>query len=434
MKEKEEELALFLEMQKRGKDRNSLINSSSEIDSSLGSKPGSYPISKNASSPPARKARSYDLLNYNSDKNDYDWLITPPQTPLFPALETKSEKTAISPAVTPKARPTILMSRLENKTELASRGNIVSKKPILTSGLNSSKFSRSSTPTSRSTLPSSRPTAPRTKSSTPVMRSSTPTFRPTFPTSKTLSRSTTPTARHSSVTMLGPTTAKRPVPSRGSSPTVRSHPWKPSEMPGFSLNAPPNLRTLVFDRSVSASRGRQGVSSADGKPTRQSCSPSRARAPNAVKREHSNNRDSVSPVLVGTKMVERVINMRKLAPPNQDRKHNQNNSSRKMSSSLGSSEFGRTISRASLDMALRHMDIRGIKGNLRPLTTNIPASSVYTVRSGPTRSGTISVSDSPLATSSNASSEMSVNNNIFCFDGSEVDDDRGSETGVQSLH
>lgn len=71
---------------------------------------------------------------------------------------------------------------------------------------------------------------------------------------------------------------------------------------------------------------------------------------------------------------------------------------------------------------------RSIPGNLRPLMTNIPASSMYSVRSGPAKSRTISVSDSPLATSSNASSEVSVNNGI-CVDRNEVDDDNGSERG-----
>lgn len=76
---------------------------------------------------------------------------------------------------------------------------------------------------------------------------------------------------------------------------------------------------------------------------------------------------------------------------------------------------------------------RSIPGNLRPLMTNIPASSMYSVRSGPTRSRPVSVSDSPLATSSNASSEVSVNNNALCLDGSEVDDDiNSSDKAVRS--
>lgn len=78
------------------------------------------------------------------------------------------------------------------------------------------------------------------------------------------------------------------------------------------------------------------------------------------------------------------------------------------------------------------MDIRKtVPGNLRPLMTKIPASSMYSVRSGPgpTRSRMISVSDSPLATSSNASSEMSVNNNPIDENG---DDESHSEKGVRS--
>lgn len=57
---------------------------------------------------------------------------------------------------------------------------------------------------------------------------------------------------------------------------------------------------------------------------------------------------------------------------------------------------------------------------------------MYSVRSGPGRSRGISVSDSPLATSSNASSEVSVNNNGLCLEGSEVEDDISSERGGRS--
>jgi hypothetical protein len=85
------------------------------------------------------------------------------------------------------------------------------------------------------------------------------------------------------------------------------------------------------------------------------------------------------------------------------------------------------------DFVLSAQDIRRtIPGNLRPLMTNIPASSMYSVRSGHTRSRTVSVSDSPLATSSNASSEVSVNNNGLCLDGIELEDDIGSGRGGRS--
>ncbi|KAG9453974.1 hypothetical protein H6P81_006878 [Aristolochia fimbriata] len=507
MKEKEEELALFLEMRKREKERNSLLLQSPEdLDSTLGQKGGSSPIFKIVSStPPPRKTATDDFLNSEGDKTDYDWLLTPPGTPLFPSLETETNKpTVMSQIGTPKTRPTALKSRLANpQVEPASKAN-AGTRPSSSPGLNSSstgirrpsssggpgsvtarssrpatptgrpvvpstsKPSRPSTPTSRASIPS-RSAVPSTKSSASTARSSTPTARPTVPaTAKTATRSATPTrrpstpssrpasagppGRSSSVSKTAPP-SKNPIPSRGTSPTVKSRPWKPSEMPGFSLEAPPNLRTSLPERPLSASRGRPGAPSSrsssveptpNGRPRRQSCSPSRGRAPNGsihssgssilASRSHSNGSDSPSPVLIGTKMVERVINMRKLAPPKQDEQRSSlGNAAGKSSSSPDSSGFGRTLSKKSLDMALRHMDIRrSIPGNLRPLMTNIPASSMYSVRSGPVKSSrTISVSDSPIATSSNCSSEQSVNNHnhTHCLDGIEIEDDIGSEKG-----
>ncbi|CAN1748654.1 hypothetical protein LINPERHAP1_LOCUS3460 [Linum perenne] len=505
VKDKEEELALFLEMKKREKELQQtdllLLNEAAEFDAPLGSKPGTSPIFNITSSTPARKTGGGgggggdDFLNSDSDKNDYDWLITPPGTPLFPSLEMESQKTVMSQIGTPKARPTALKSR----TESISGGSLSSRQSASSPGLNSSgsgirrpsssggpgsrpatpagrstlttasKPSRSSTPTSRASLSSSKPTGSTIRSSTPVRstaRSSTPTARPSIPPqSKSASRPATPTRRPStpssapsmtappiksslSIPKSGPTVSRNPVPSRGSSPAPKSRPWNPSDMPGYSLDAPPNLRTSLPDRPLSASRGRPGApisrSSSiepvsNGRIRRQSCSPSRGRAPHggihssggsvpAVNRLHAKANDNVNPVTMGTKMVERVMNMRKLAPPRQDDKHSPHGSLSVKSSSPDSSGFGRTLSKKSLDMAIRHMDIRrSIPGNLRPLMTNIPASSMYSVRSGPARSRTISVSDSPIATSSNASSELSVNNNGISFDGIGLEDEIGLE-------
>ncbi|GKU92100.1 hypothetical protein SLEP1_g5874 [Rubroshorea leprosula] len=539
MKEKEDDLALFLEMRKREKEQSNLfLNNSEDFDAPLGSKPGTSPIFNiSSSTTTTRKTGADDFLNSDNDKNDYEWLLTPPGTPLFPSLEMESQKAIMSQIGTPKARPTALKSRLAiPQPEPATRSNLVSKQPTLSTGLNSSgtgtrrpsssggpgsrpstpsgrptlagtsKSLRSSTPTSRATLPSTKPlvstnksivsttkpvatttrsaatmakhivsgtkpvspassatksTVP-TRSSTPsrsTARSSTPTARPSIPPSKPVSRAATPTRRPSTpssvanlsappvkslpaVSKPSPALSRNSVPSRGASPTVKSRPWKPSEMPGFSLDAPPNLRTSLPQRPLSATRGRPGAPSSrsssvePGPPgrRRQSCSPSRGRAPNgamhisgssvpAVSRGYPKVSDNVSPVVIGTKMVERVINMRKLAPPKQDDKHSPHGNLSGKSSSPDSSGFGRTLSKKSLDMAIRHMDIRrSIPGNLRPLMTNIPASSMYSVRSGPQRGRTISVSDSPLATSSNASSEVSVNNNGLCLEASEVED------------
>ncbi|XP_071929934.1 uncharacterized protein [Coffea arabica] len=542
MKEKDEELALFFEMQKREKERNNLLllNNSDDFDASLGTKSGSSPIFNIASTTPApvRKTATDDFLNSDTDKNDYDWLLTPPGTPLFPSLEMESQKTVMSQLGTPKARPLTLKSRLANpQTENAVRSsNLPSRQQTSSTGLTTSSAgirrpsssggsrpstptgrptltatskstmasapkptlstgskpsltttskatsaamsrpTRSATPTSRASLASAKPTVPprsSTPTSRPMVRSSTPTARPSIPASKPTSRSATPTRRPAttssatitsvpsvkspsslSVTKLVSSTTKNPVPARSSSPTVKPRPWKPSDMPGFSLDAPPNLRTSIpTDRPVSASRGRPGGPTvrsssvepvANGRVRRQSCSPSRGRPPNGIihssgssvpagNRLHAKANDNVSPVLIGTKMVERVINMRKLVPPKQDDKHSPLSNLSGKSSSPDSSGFGRTLSKKSLDMAIRHMDIRRtIPGNLRPLMTNIPASSMYSVRSGSTKSRTLSVSDSPLATSSNASSEVSVNNNALCADAGEIEDDVNSDKVVRS--
>ncbi|KAK8638756.1 hypothetical protein V6N13_137167 [Hibiscus sabdariffa] len=553
MKEKEEELALFLEMRRREREQSNLLlnHSSEDFDVHLVSNPVASPIFNLSASTttPARKAGAAadDFLSCDSDKNDYEWLLSPPGTPLFPSLEMESQKTVLSPIGTPKARVTAVKPRVANsQLESSARGNLTPKQSALSPGstgirrpsssggpgsrltssggpgsrsatpigrstsTGASKPMRSSTPTSRATLLSTKPSlsaskpvsaarpaikavtstmkptvsAARTassatkpavssRSSTPTRstaRSSTPTARP-IPSSKPISRAATPTRRpttpssapnisappiKSSPSVTKPTHAasRNSVPSRGASPTVKSRPWKPSEMPGYSLDAPPNLRTTLPDRPLSATRGRPGAPSSrsssvepgpTGRPRRQSCSPSRGRLPNgamlhvsgssvpAVSRGYSKVSDNLSPVVIGNKMVERVINMRKLVPPKQDNKHSPHSNLSGKSASPDSSGFGRSLSKKSLDMAIRHMDIRrSIPGNLRPLMTNIPASSLYSVRSGPARGRTISVLDSPLATSSNASSELSVNGYGACLDRSEMLDDIGSERGARS--
>lgn len=63
--------------------------------------------------------------------------------------------------------------------------------------------------------------------------------------------------------------------------------------------------------------------------------------------------DSLSPVAMGNKMVERVVNMRKLGPPRLTESGGQG--SGKSSSAFTSLGYGRNLSKSSIDMALRHM-------------------------------------------------------------------------------
>ncbi|KAK8613192.1 hypothetical protein V6N13_100962 [Hibiscus sabdariffa] len=540
MKERDEELALFLEMRRREKEKEnnsnllSLNNSEHQLNLLLGFNVngngggGGSPVAKIVSVLPVRKTAAEKFLNSENEKSDYDWLLTPPRTPLFPSLEMESQKTEMSQLGMSNARPVALKTRLANlPVEPVSKSTLALKQQALSAGVNSSnslnkrpsssggpksasrpatptgrptlpttaKTSRSSTPTSRANMSSVKPAASTARPSTPTRsttRSLTPTARPSLPASKSTSRSSTParrpvsssssltasapSGRSSSITRLSHTTSSAPkstpatsfvtksvpalssitkpasttsknsVPSRGTSPTVKSRPWKPSEMPGFSLETPPNLRTSLPERSASASRGRPGVPGArsssveansNGRPRGQSCSPARSRASSgcvgngssirSVRRADANGSDSER-----AKVVERVVNMRKLVPSRQDDYH-RNNPTARLSTSLDSSGFGKTLCKKSLDMAMRHMDIRRtISGSQRPLMTNVPASSIHSsVRSGSTRSRTVSVSDSPLATSSTVSSEPSVNNNSFFIERTEIDDnDISSERGI----
>ncbi|XP_076941496.1 uncharacterized protein LOC143611078 [Bidens hawaiensis] len=357
---------------------------------------------------------------------------------------------------TPTGRPTLSQPTRPISTSTKTVSSTTSRSTSTTT----SRPSRSSTPTSRPTMGPTKPTLP-ARSSTPTPRSaprsSTPTSRPSLPVTKPASRAPTPTRRlptSTTVTRPSTPTAKPSAPPvRASSPS-RPRPWNPQEMPGYTLDAPPNLRTSLADRPPSVTRGRPGAPGsrsssvepvANGRIRRQSCSPSRGRLPiglvhnsgssvpvPALNRAYAKANDNTSPGSYGTKMVERVVNMRKLVPPKQDHKHSPH-SNLSAKSSPDSSGFGRSLSKKSLDMAIRHMDIRRtVPGNLRPLMTNIPASSMYSVRTGPTRSRTMSVSDSPLAKSSNASSEMSVNNNSLFLDVS-MDDDVSSERVVFNI-
>ncbi|CAA7389893.1 unnamed protein product [Spirodela intermedia] len=513
MREKDDELALFLEMRKRDKERQNTLLLSNNAAQDLvdppplpppGSKLGGSPLFKIASSASfGGRTGPDDFLNSDSNKNDYDWLLTPPGTPLFPFLDKETQRSPVDLAGASKSQPAALKSRLANPREPSSaKDSLVSRQQAASSGGGethrtplsgpggpaaptglpalpvTSKSLRSSTPTSRaSSVPSKPATAAPSRSATPAAaRASTPTSRPSVVTpSRVSSRSATPTrrpftpsavtsasappARSSSTTRAASATTKSSAPSRGTSPTVKSRgAWKPSEMPGFSACAPPNLRTSLPERPSSASRGRPGAptsrtssaqAGANSRATRlQSSSPSRGRAPNgvtahgrtsapapAVNRSPSTSSDSVSPVVIGSKMVERVVNLRRLAPPKQDgpRSHHPSANGRS-ASSPESSGFGRTLSKKSLDMAMRHMDIRrSIRGNLRPLMTSVPASSMYSVRTGPARSRTASTADSPLATRSTASSEQSVSNNIaLCLNVGELDYDISSDRALSS--
>ncbi|KAG6485911.1 hypothetical protein ZIOFF_054478 [Zingiber officinale] len=534
-KSADEELALFLEMRRLVKERNDLLlHNSEELDPPSGSKPGIAPLFRIASLSPLRKSCVDDFLNSDSEKNDYDWLLTPPTTPLFPSLDTESRRSLVFRNDTPKAPPKMLEFKLSNARDLSKNTSL--RQPTLSSGINSSipgtsrpsssggptrsasrpatpnghstksassKPTRSSTPTLRSTLPlktSSPPSLAPPRSATPT-RSSTPTSRapltpavlprPLTPVrssihasrssapaiNKPASRPATPTRRpstastahvssipirqSSTVIRPNPMIPKSPVPatpknsastvskssasSARSSPIIKPKPLKPSEIPGFSLNAPANLKTSFSERSSMASRGRPGMPSSRSSsvelatntgPRRQSCSLPRGRtaAGNVLKgssvpppsTQQTGSGSNVNLVVRGNETVEHIVNTRRFVPAKRD---NQQQTHNDLPGKLNAG-FERALSKKSLDVALRHTDIpRNIPNCYRPLMAKIPASSVCSVRSGSSRGRVGSISDS-LGTSSPASSELSINN-MFPIDDSEIEDELASEKSLR---
>ncbi|XP_047311044.1 probable serine/threonine-protein kinase nek3 isoform X2 [Impatiens glandulifera] len=361
--ENDDDLKLFLEMRNHDKENNLLVHDSDDFNDKSASSDDSSGKPKTTLVLSIGDVTADDFLNSEAAKTDYDWLISPPATPLFPSLDmelvTKSESTEIK-ILNPK-------TALSNGSSSYNAG--VKRRP------SSSSSSRPATPTTGRATATTFPAIIKSSS-----RPSTPTSRPTMAARsssskvpsviKPGSRSITPagTQRRSS--------APSSLPTRGISPSVKSRPLKTCDVS--------NSKPLMNQRPSSAGpRTRNGAKTIVGNSI---FVKSRAQM-------RMDDDDEVNPVLIGTKMVERVVNMRKLAP-----------SSTSSSSSGDGSGFGRSLSKKSLDMAIRHMDIRrSIPGNLRLIKTNNGQNSSIQSNSSSdssSKSRGESFSDSPLATSS----------------------------------
>ncbi|KAJ0551493.1 hypothetical protein HanHA300_Chr07g0257751 [Helianthus annuus] len=292
-----------------------------------GSRTGNVSIYSMPSATTVRKTGADEFLNSENDKNDYEWLLTPPGTPLFPSLEMESPKTVANRNGTQKAQPGALRSRLSSSAQpeatgrngLSSRPRAASpapstgpRRPSSSGAAGTGSGSRPSTPTGRPVSGTqartisnavtknnrTSTTSVRPRSSTPISRPVNSSSKPTPP-ARSTARSSTPTSRPSLSLSTTKRTPQRPavssnvtktstVTSSASSPSARPRPWKPQEMPGYTLDTPPNLRTSLSDRPISSIRGRAGAPSSrsssiepvpNGRVRRQSCSPSRGRLP-----------------------------------------------------------------------------------------------------------------------------------------------------------
>ncbi|KAG9446652.1 hypothetical protein H6P81_012780 [Aristolochia fimbriata] len=409
LKQKDDDLALFSDMQSREKD-SFLLHSSENIEDSFSTQLKYFSDYKLGITIPVR-GESSDLLDGDGDKNDYDWLLTPPDTPLFPSLD--DEPPLVNPVHRgrPRSQP-IAISRTA-MAEKCQRSNRSSASPqrlsphhlspsprsggssFQTRGRASSAPNGSPNLLLRPTTPTRRPSTPPNKPSTPAPRSSTPTLR---------RMSTGSSGTLSSTKRSGTSPGKT---SRGNSASPKLRAWQ-TTLPGFSSDPPPNLRTSLSDRPASHVRGASPASrSGRG---RQSMSPTASRSGSS--RTHDRDRystqsrgsiassgddeiDSLQSLPVGT--IERPT-MRK-----------SNSFSSKTVSSV--KKHSKTFSassapKRSFDYTLRQMDQRKSPQNMfRPLLSSVPSTTFYVGKSNSTYRSMIS-RNSSVTTSSNASSEL----------------------------
>ncbi|PIA33655.1 hypothetical protein AQUCO_04000016v1 [Aquilegia coerulea] len=440
IREKDDDLALFNEMQDKERD-SFLLHSTDDLDDSLSTNLRYFSDFKLGISIPPRGQGS-DLLNADGDKNDYDWLLTPPETPLFPSLDDETPPINLSHRGRPRSQP-ISIAR-SNTTDKSNRTNRTSASPHR---LSPSPRSSNSTLQSRG-----RPVSAHHSSSTPMLRPTTPSRSPSRsttpnkPSTPTL-RSSTPTPRRmstgSSVTVAssGRTGVSPVKTSRGNSASPKLRAWQ-SNIPGFSTDAPPNLRTSLADRPASyvrgsspASRNGRGLSPAssngrglspvssnarglspasrngrDSSSKRQSMSPTASRSASS---SCSHDRDQFSSQSKGSMASsgdDDIDSLQSFSVSISDRsavkKIGAYPSSRaQVLSKKPSRILSSSAPKRSFDSALRQMDRRSPQNMFRPLLSSVPSTTFYAGKASSSHRPVIS-RNSSITTSSNASSEQ----------------------------
>ncbi|XP_035817338.1 uncharacterized protein [Zea mays] len=223
--------------------------------------------------------------------------------------------------------------------------------------------SRSSTPTRQPAIRSSAPAIGRSPS---VGRSS------SINSFTSVSQSAASSGRNSA-----PSSAPS---SRPSSPNPRPRaPVRPLNIPDFPNEAPPNLRTKLPERPLSAGRSRPGM--ALGIRSTPNTEPSAASAPMKKVSVSAVSRSKFSDASSKTSTPTNGHQNRQAERSTVDSQANR--PSRPVTGT--DNGFGRSISKRSLDMAIRHMDIRqnlgGIRGaSLFPQSTRSAAAKVRPAR------------------------------------------------------
>ncbi|XP_059633569.1 uncharacterized protein LOC132276244 [Cornus florida] len=411
-KEKADDLALFNEMQTKERD-NFLLQSNDDFEDIFATRLRYFSDYKLGISIPAR-GESSDLLNGDGEKNDYDWLLTPPDTPLFPSLDDETPPVNLATRGRPRSQPiSISRSSTMEKGYRSSRGsaspNRLSPSPRSESSTFQSRGRSSSAPHSspthslRHATPSRRPSPMPSKSPTPAPRSSTPTPR-------RMSTGSSGTVASSGVRGTSPVKT-----SRGNSASPKIRAWQ-SNIPGFSLDAPPNLRTSLADRPASYVRGSSPASrngrDSSSKSGRQSMSPTASRS---ISSSHSYDRDrfsSHSKGSVASSGDDDVDSLQSIPMGSSDRSASRrvgafpNNRAPAFSKKPTRTVSSSSAPKRSFDSALRQMDHRkGPQNMFRPLLSSVPSSTFYIGKASAAHRAMIS-RNSSVTTSSNTSSDQ----------------------------
>ncbi|KAK7314088.1 hypothetical protein VNO77_39298 [Canavalia gladiata] len=338
--DRDEDLTLFRELRKCQNERiSSLLHCVSEefeCDTNGGS--GKFSLYR---IPSGRKENGLEFLETN--KNDYDWLKTPPATPLFPSLEMEpstqlvvQKELPISQSISRFARSDMEVPKHKARDGKASHAN--SAKPKLPM--------RSITPSHNRQRPTiNKNTNEQQTVTLPTINKNTHSETEHDATSNTKS---TPQKQTNNADFVALNTKKsieiiesqRKPRARGVSPSVRSRFL--SNMVELSNEAPPNLKT--DQRSSSTTRGRSvtrpstvlGFQNQD--PIPRACRPSRSPSPSMANgglkhldRKNKNLRTQKETFTLasgnneskvhfkGSKMVEKVVNARKSGMNHADR-------------------------------------------------------------------------------------------------------------------
>ncbi|XP_072992767.1 uncharacterized protein [Typha latifolia] len=328
-KEEDESLILFGEMLKCEKERNLSLLQPASIDLEA-SQVGNYHLYKLPSG-------KRDFLAAGGDKNDYDWLKTPPATPLFPSLEMEANT------------PNMIIHE-----ELPL--------PILRP-LKPSRFSGKS----EAIKTSRRPKSPSSKSSS-SSRSITPSTRPSSSSAKT-----TTINGIQVLPMELNKLAFNQVKNSDMKPQVKS------KILGFLDTPPPNLITtahMYLGCAMSATRMHaEETKFASGNPRRQSRSPCVMSGRNM---EFCLNGTSnlAAKGIIGSRIVEKVMNARRgVGGEEKDVRAKHATQGKEISG------YGRLTAKSSIDVTLKNMDLKKKQGSLQISTRHVknnstPSSSI----------------------------------------------------------